>query len=80
MASENTLRDKQRFEKEKLIEEFSSKEQKFDNNSASSQFQQTAKAMIRIRINKDRKVVSHLEQSHQNNNLLFYDFNNFNHQ
>jgi len=36
--------------------------------------------MIRIRINKDRKVVSHLESDHQNNNLLFYDFNNFTNQ
>jgi len=30
---------------------------------------------IRIKINKEKKVVNHLNPSHENTNLLFYNFN-----
>lgn len=32
---------------------------------------------IRIKINKEYRVVSHMEKGHENTNLLFYNFNAF---
>ena len=33
---------------------------------------------IRIKINKEKKIVNHLSTNHENTNLLFYNFNSFN--
>jgi hypothetical protein len=30
---------------------------------------------IRIKINKERRVINHLNSNHENTNLLFYNFN-----
>jgi hypothetical protein len=67
-----------------MLEEYQIKDQKYNEDKPDASTHShvigppSSKSMIRIRINKDRKVVSHLEQDHSNNNLLFYDFNNFN--
>ena len=52
-------------EKRQMLEEFQMKEQKYgiekSENTGLSSGGQVSKSMIRIRINKDRKVMSHLE-------------------
>jgi hypothetical protein len=55
-----------------LISEYEDTEKKFDKLKDDA-FGQG----IRIKINKEYRVVSHMEKAHENTNLLFYNFNAF---
>lgn len=56
-------------EKQLLITEYENTEKRFENINKNEY------GVIRIKINKEQRVVNHLESHHENQNLLFYNFN-----
>ena len=60
-------------EREKIIKEYFNRDVRYGKENSRKE----GIDAIRIRINKDRRLIHHLDKDLANNNLLFYDFNSF---
>eukprot|EP00347_Sterkiella_histriomuscorum_P002097 403369485 len=70
-ALPRALKNKQNQKEQDLIHQMRSDRKDFDYDEKEDFHSQG----IRIKINKERKVINHLNANHENTNLLFYNFN-----